>query len=116
MGVAALVDPAPAQVKAAQRLGMGTVLLHTGRLVWAGSATARASEYEALLNAAKMAHRLGLAVHAGGGLGYQGIRPVAEIEEVAAVHVGHALAARAVLVGMPEAVRELLRLLGSGRP
>jgi pyridoxine 5-phosphate synthase len=114
--VAALVDPAPPQVKAAQRLGIGTVLLHTGRLVWAGSAAARASEYEALLNAAKVAHRLGLVVHAGGGLGYQSVRPVAEVEEVAAVHVGHALAARALLVGMAEAVRELLRLLGGVRP
>ncbi len=112
---AVLLDPAPAQIKAAQRAGVTTVLLHTGRLVWSGGA-ARAAEYEALVNAAKVARRLGLAVHAGGGLAYQSLRAVARIEEVDAVHVGHALAARALLVGMSEAVREALRLLGPFGP
>jgi pyridoxine 5-phosphate synthase len=111
----ALVDPAPAQVKAAQRAGVGTVLLHTGRLVWAAGTAARAAEYEALVNAAKVAQRLGLTVHAAGGLSYQNVRPVVELDEISAVHVGQAVVARAVLVGMGEAVRELLRLLPAGR-
>jgi pyridoxine 5-phosphate synthase len=115
IGTAVLLDASPVQVKAAQRAGVGTVLLHTGRLVWAAGTASRATEYENLVNAAKVAHRLGLTVHAGGGLSYQNLRPVALLPEVEAVHVGHALVARALLTGMPDAVREMLRVLACGR-
>jgi pyridoxine 5-phosphate synthase len=115
IGTAVLLDSSPVQVKAAQRVGVGTVLLHTGRLVWAAGTVSRAAEYESLVNAAKVAHRLGLTVHAGGGLSYQNLRPVAQLLEIEAVHVGHALVARALLTGIPEAVRELLRVLAGGR-
>ena len=111
IGVALLVDPSPAQVKAAHRLGAAAVLLHTGRLAWAGGPAARAAEFETLVNAAKVAHRLGLSVHAGGGLSYPACRAVAQIPEIEAIHVGQSLVARAVLVGVEAAVRELLRLL-----
>jgi pyridoxine 5-phosphate synthase len=66
---------------------------------------------ERLVNAAKIARRLDLAVHAGGGLGYETAGDIAEVPEIEAVHVGHSLVARAALVGMGEAVRELLRIL-----
>lgn len=113
--VSVLVDPLPTQVKAAQRAGAGAVLLHTGRFCWAASDASRATEFEALTNAIKVAHRLGLVVHAGGGLTYHGAGAVAEIAEVTAVDVGHSLIARATLVGMAEAVRELRLLLhGAG--
>ncbi len=112
-----LVDPVPNQVKAAQRAGAGAVLLHTGRFCWADSDANRAAELEALTNAAKTAHRLGLVVHAGGGLGYQNAATVAGLAEVTAVDLGYSLVARATLVGMTEAVRELRRLVqdGAGR-
>lgn len=116
-GIAAslLVDPAPAQVKAAQRIGAAAVLLHTGRFCWAEDGAARGAEFERLVNAAKIAGKLGLAVHAGGSLGYQTASQLAEIQEIDAIHVGHGLIARACLVGMGEAVRELLRMLtGAG--
>ena len=85
------------------------VLLHTGRLGWAAHPAARSSELEVVVNAAKVAHKLGLAVHAGGGLSHQTVGLVGQIEEIEAIHVGHSLVARASLVGVPEAVRELLR-------
>lgn len=109
-----LIDPVPNQVKAAQRAGAGAVHLHTGRFCWAASDVSRAAEFEALMNAAKAAHRLGLVVHAGGGLGYHSAAPVAELAEVTAVDVGHSLIARAALVGMAEAIRELRQLLQAG--
>jgi pyridoxine 5-phosphate synthase len=109
-----LVDPAAPQIKAAHRAGASVVLLHTGRFCWAGDGPSRAEEYERLVNAAKIAHRLGLAIHARGGLGYQTAGQVGQIAEVEAVHVGHSLIARAALVGMGEAVRELLRSLAGG--
>jgi len=116
-GIAAsvLVEPAPAQVKAAHRVGAAAVLLHTGRFCWAEDGNTRAAEFERLVNAAKIAAKLGLAVHAGGGLGYQTLGEVAQVQEIEAIHVGHSLIARASLTGMGEAVRELLRVLhGAG--
>jgi pyridoxine 5-phosphate synthase len=106
-----LVDPVPAQVKAAHRVGAAAVLLHTGRFCWAEHGAARGAEFERLVNAAKIAGKLGLSVHAGGGLGYQTVSQLAAIQEIEAIHVGHSVIARASLVGIGEAVRELLRLL-----
>ncbi|MBP1774490.1 MAG: pdxJ [candidate division NC10 bacterium] len=112
--VGILVDPLPNQVKAAQRAGAGAVLLHTGRFCWAANDASRTVEFEALTNAVKTAHRLGLVVHAGGGLAYHSAATVAELAEVTAVDLGHSLIARAALVGMGEAVRELRLLVQSG--
>jgi pyridoxine 5-phosphate synthase len=108
------VDPLPTQVKAAQRAGAGAVLLHTGRFCWATNDAGRATEFDALTNAVKVGQRLGLTVHAGGGLGWHSAAAVAAIPEVTAVDVGHSLVARAALVGIGEAVREFQRLLQSG--
>lgn len=113
---ALLVDPLLPQIKAAQRAGAGGVRLHTGRFCWAADEAGRSAEYEALLNAAKAAQRLGLSVHAGGGIGVPAAAPIAEIPEVEAVVVGHAFVARAVLCGTAEAAREFIRLAqGAGR-
>lgn len=106
-----MVDPDPAQVKAAQRVGAAAVLLHTGRFCWAENGAARGAEFERLVTAAKIAGKLGLSVHAGGSLGYQTVSQLAAIQEIEAIHVGHSVIARASLVGMGEAVRELLRML-----
>ncbi len=108
------IDPLPTQVKAAHRAGASLVLLHTGRFCWAADDVGRAAEFEALTNAAKIAHRLGLLVHAGGGLTYYSVVPVSRITEIEAVQVGHSLIARAALVGIGEAVRELRRALLDG--
>lgn len=112
--VAVLVDPLPPQIKAAQRAGAGGVRLHTGRFCWAADQATRAAEYEALLNAAKVAQRLGLPVHAAGGISYQTVGAIAQIPEIDAVVVGHSFVARAVLTGVAEAVSELLRLMREG--
>ena len=111
---AVLVDPSPIQMKAAHRAGSGGVLLHAGRFCWASDDAGRAAEFEALTNAAKVAHRLGLIVQAGGGLGYQSVGVVAAIPEIASLDVGHALIARAALVGVGEAGRELRHMLSGG--
>ena len=115
--VGILVDPLPAQVKAVQRAGAGAVLLHTGRFSWATNDAGRAVEFEALTNAIKVGHRLGLVVHAGGGLTFHGAVAVGGLAEVTALDVGHSLIARAALIGMGDAVRELQHLLqgGAGR-
>ena len=106
-----LVEAAPGQVKAAQRAGTAAVQLHTGRFCWADNPAARAAELDRLVDAAKLGHKLGLTVHAGGGLGPETLGEIAPIPEIGAVHVGHAFIARALLVGISEAVRHLLRIL-----
>ncbi len=111
----ALVEAAPGQVKAAHRAGTTAVLLHTGRFSWTDNLAARATELDRLVTAAKIAHKLGLAVHAGGGLGPETLGEIAPIPEIGAVHVGHAFIARAVLVGIGEAVRDLLGVLSRAR-
>jgi pyridoxine 5-phosphate synthase len=111
IAVSVAVDPVPSQVKAAHRAGAAVLLLHTARYCWAADEGTRTAEMERLVNAAKIARRLDLAVHAGGGLGYETAGDIAEVPEIEAVHVGHSLVARAALVGMGEAVRELLRIL-----
>ena len=107
----ALVEATPGQVKAAHRAGTTAVLLHTGRFSWADNPAARAVELDRLVTAAKIGHKLGLVVHARGGLGPETLGEIAPIPEIGAVHVGHAFIARAVLVGIREAVRDLLRVL-----
>jgi pyridoxine 5-phosphate synthase len=109
IAVGVLLEAVPAQVKAAQRAGVHVVVLHTGRLAVVAGGKEQSSELERIVNAAKIAHKLGLAVHAAGGLRYQSVGFLAEIPEIGAVHVGHSLVARSSLVGVPEAVRELLR-------
>lgn len=118
IAVSVLVEPAPAQIKAAHRAGASAVLLDTWRYGWACDAATRATEFEKIVNAAKIGHKLGFAVHAGGGLGYHSVAQIGQVPEIEAVHVGHSLIARAALVGVWEAVRELLRMLASeeGRP
>jgi pyridoxine 5-phosphate synthase len=111
IAVSVLVDPLPAQVKAAQRAGADAVWLSTRGLSWAGDLAARTAEFEGLVNAAKVGHKLRVAVHAGGGLGYQTVGSVTRILEIEAIHIGYSLIARATLVGMGEAVRELLRAM-----
>lgn len=106
-----LVEAVPSQVKAAHRAGTTAVLLHTGRFSWADDPAARATELDRLVIAAKIGHKLGLAVHAGGGLGPETLGEIASIPEIGAVYVGHAFIARALLVGIGEAVRDLLRIL-----
>ncbi len=116
--VSILADPSPAQAKAAHRVGASSLLLHAGRFCWAEDGAAQEAELERLVNTAKVAAKLGLAVHAGGGITYQTVSRLAEVPEIDALHVGHSLIARATLVGMGEAVREMLRLLrdAPGRP
>jgi pyridoxine 5-phosphate synthase len=87
------------------------VELHTGMFSEARSFVQRQEEFERLETAAKLAHKLGLAIHAGHGVDYQNIYWLRNLPEVEEFSIGHAVIARAVLVGMERAVREMLALL-----
>jgi len=105
--VSLFVEPDARQIDAAAATGARFVELHTGRYSDAPSEELAARELVALQKAAAHAGRLGLRVNAGHGLRLDNVRPVAAIPEVEELAIGHAIVARAIYVGMAEAVREM---------
>jgi pyridoxine 5-phosphate synthase len=112
--VALFIDPDAAQIEAAAETLAAAVELHTGAYANAAG-TAQAVELERLREAARRAARLGLEVHAGHGLDYHNVQPVAAIAEVVELNIGHAIIARAVFTGIGTAVREMKALLAAAR-
>ena len=107
--VALFVDPVPKHIEAAADAGANTVELHTGDYANAPTDTARQKEAERLARGAQAAHEAGLRVHAGHGLDYNNFALFREtVPHVAEVSIGFAVMARAVLVGMDQAVRDML--------
>ena len=94
--VSLFIDPDPAQVEAAHQLGAAAVELHTGRYADAADPAERARELAALTTAGAAAVAAGLALHAGHGLNYQNVGPVAVIPSMAELNIGHSIVARAV--------------------
>jgi pyridoxine 5-phosphate synthase len=112
--VALFIDPERAQIEGAARAGAPVVELHTGAYAQA-SGGAAATELERLRVATRLAASLGLTVHAGHGLNYHNVQPVAAIAEISELNIGHALIAHALFVGLPAAVREMKALLVEAR-
>jgi pyridoxine 5-phosphate synthase len=112
--VALFIDPDPPQIEAAAQAGAPAVELHTG--AYADSAGAlQAAELERLRSGAQLASSLGLEVHAGHGLNYHNVQPVAAIREIVELNIGHAIIARAVFDGLATAVREMKALMVAAR-
>ena len=112
--VALFIDPEPRQIQAAHAAGAPVVELHTGAYAEARGAGA-ATELERLRSAARFATSLGLEVHAGHGLTYHNVQPVAAVREIVELNIGHALIAQALFVGLPAAVREMKALMREAR-
>jgi len=112
--VALFIAPDLAQIEAARRSGAPVIELHTGTYAEAtGSAQAR--ELERLATAAKRAANLGLEVHAGHGLTYNNVVPVATISEIVELNIGHCIIGRAIFVGLESAVRDMKKLMVGAR-
>ncbi|MDB6042213.1 MAG: Pyridoxine 5-phosphate synthase [Gammaproteobacteria bacterium] len=112
--VALFIDPEPPQIEAAAQTGASVIELHTG--AYAESAGSRqATELERLHAGARLAAGLGLEVHAGHGLNYHNVQPVAAIREIVELNIGHAIIARALFDGLAVAVREMRALMVAAR-
>jgi len=112
--VSLFIDPDAAQVEAAHQSGAPVVELHTG--AYAGATGGRrATELQRLQSAARRAAGLGLTVHAGHGLDYHNVQPVAAISELVELNIGHAIMARAVFTGLAAAVRDMKSLMQAAR-
>ena len=112
--VSLFIDPEPKQLEAAFEAGAPVVELHTG--AYADSSGERqALELMRLAEAARFGSRIGLTVHAGHGLHYHNVQPVAAIAEIVELNIGHAIVARAVVDGLAAAVREMKSLMTAAR-
>jgi pyridoxine 5-phosphate synthase len=111
--VSLFIGPESATLDAAKDLGVPAVELHTGRYAhgWRESG----APLEELRRAARHAADMGLSVHAGHGLTYRNVVPVAAIPEIEELNIGHSIVSRALAVGMRVAVEEMLHLVRSTR-
>jgi len=114
--VSLFVDPEPAQLDASRAAGAGVVEIHTGAYADAGTPAARERELERIRRACAHAAELGLRVHAGHGLHYHNVQPVAAIREIAELNIGHAIVAQALFDGFSAAVAKMKRLMLAARP
>ena len=111
--VSLFVDPDVEQLAASARLGAECIEIHTG-CYCAARGRERASELARIAAAVENARQLGLGIHAGHGLNYVNLRPVVALGGIAEFNIGHSIISRAVLVGLDQAVREMVALVRGG--
>ena len=113
--VSLFIDPSEAQIEATARVGAPVIELHTGQYAEAQTATERAAELGRIVRASELAYSLGLIVNAGHGLNYTNVQPIAQIEHINELNIGHSIVSQAAFTGIAEAVREMKRLMNEAR-
>ena len=109
--VSLFIDPDLATIERAAELGVPAIELHTGD--YANSFRTSDEALKRLVEATAHAKQLGLAVHAGHGLTYRNVKPVAAIPDIEELNIGHSIVSRSVMVGMESAVREMRALINA---
>jgi pyridoxine 5-phosphate synthase len=109
--VSLFLDPDKKQIDAAVASGATAVELHTGAYAHASASFATDAELASLIDAAKLVRSAGLILHAGHGLTYRNVRPVAEIPGMCELNIGHSIISRAIMVGLEKAVRDMKELI-----
>ncbi len=112
--VSLFISPDLDQIKAAQWVETDYIEVHTGPFCEARTISQRQEEFDRIHNAVKLAHKIGLGVKAGHGLDYRNIGWLADVAEIEEFTIGHAIVARAVLIGFERAVREMVELINWG--
>ena len=105
------IDPDAQALDHSAGLGANAVELHTGEYANATGDRDKSAELTRLADAASHGHALGLAVHAGHGLTYENVVPVAALPHIEELNIGHSVISRAVLVGLERAVREMKEIV-----
>jgi pyridoxine 5-phosphate synthase len=108
------IDPDPDAVRASADLGVEAIELHTGEYANTRGAE-REEQLGRLARASALGRSLGLAVHAGHGLTYHNVAPVAAIPEIEELNIGHSIVSHAVFVGLERAVREMTEVVRRAR-
>jgi pyridoxine 5-phosphate synthase len=109
--VSLFIDPDSRQIRAAKDIGATFVEIHTGRYSDAAGEEEREREFELIAAAAEEAYEVGLRVNAGHGLNYINTSRIAGLETIEELSIGHAIMARAIMVGLDQAVREMMGLM-----
>jgi pyridoxine 5-phosphate synthase len=109
--VSFFIEPTLDQVKAVHKIAADYVELHTGRYANARMSKEEQAAFDDLTQAAKLAYKLGMGVNAGHGLNYRNVKRLTQITEIVEFNIGHSIIARAVLVGLEQAVREMKQLV-----
>jgi pyridoxine 5-phosphate synthase len=108
--ISLFIDPDLKQIDEAARLKADAVELHTGEYAMT-SGEQQAAELAKLAAAARHAKSRGLILHAGHGLTYRNVKPIAALEGISELNIGHSIVARALMVGFEQAVREMKKLV-----
>jgi len=111
IAVSLFIDPVREQIEEAKAIGAEMIEIHTGEYAEARTKTARDKQLRRIQSIATFAKKLGLGVNGGHGLDYLNIAPITKIKEIDEVSIGHAVVARAVFVGLENAVKEMLELV-----
>jgi pyridoxine 5-phosphate synthase len=109
--VSLFIDPKKDQIKASEDVGANAVEIHTGHYCDAKTLAREDEELKKILDAVAEASHRNLRIAAGHGLNYVNVRRIAEIREIEELNIGHSIIARAVLVGLDRAVREMIALI-----
>jgi pyridoxine 5-phosphate synthase len=109
--VSLFLDPDEAQLAAGIELGVDAIELHTGAYAHASAKHNSTSELEVLTAAGRLVISAGIHLHAGHGLTYRNVKSVAAIEGMRELNIGHSIIARAIMVGLEQAVRDMKRLV-----
>lgn len=111
ISVSLFLDPDARQIDAATELQVEAVELHTGQYALAKPGALADAQLEQLRKMGRQIRQSGMTLHAGHGLTYRNVIPVATIEEMHELNIGHSIIARAVMVGLQQAVAEMKRLI-----
>jgi len=109
--VSLFVDPRKDQIKASEQVGANAIEIHTGHYCDATTLAQADEELKKILDAVGEASHRNLQIAAGHGLNYVNVRRIAEIKEIEELNIGHSIIGRAVLVGLDQAVREMIALI-----
>jgi len=111
IAVSIFVDPDLEQIRGCHRIGAPRIEINTGKYADSWRTADRHEQLAKIQTAAKAAKKFGISVLAGHGLNYQNIDPIASVEEIEELNIGHSIIARASLVGMQQAVRDMVDLI-----
>ena len=113
--VSLFIDADPLQVEAAKQVGAPCIEIHTGHFADAMTAESKAAEFERIRAAVDQGNAIGLQVNAGHGLHYHNVGAIAALPAIRELNIGHAIVARALFVGLGNAVGEMKRLMLEAR-
>ncbi len=111
--VSLFIEPTEEQITASKEVGATFIEIHTGAYANAHTEKEVKKEFERISSMAQRAHEMGLRVHAGHGLNYRNVKPVAAVSIIEDLNIGHSIISHSIFVGLERAIKEMLALIQS---